>query len=86
MTAGPHQYGREGGPAWWIHTDQDVVLAGPFPDESAARAGGNHVADQLRAAMRRERYGEATIGERVAVLRIGFGIRQWPYGWFERAG
>lgn len=82
MTAGPHQFVyRE--PAWWVHTDQGVVLDGPYRDESAARAGGNDVAARLRAAMRRERYSERQVADRVRALRVSFGTRHWPCGWFE---
>lgn len=85
MTAGPHQYRYDLAAAWWVHTDQGVVLAGPFPDEAAARAAGNEVAGRLRASMRQERYAERVIGQRVAALRVGRGTRQWPYGWFDPA-
>lgn len=80
MTAGPHQFDPRRDPAWWVHTDQGVVLAGPFSCEAQARAGGNEVAAQLRAAMRRERYSERAITARVRALRIGFAVRTWPHG------
>ncbi len=82
MTAGPHQFDRRD-PAWFVHTDQGVVLAGPFADEASARVGGNQVAANLRAAMRRERYTERQVAERVVALRVSLGTRHWPCGWFE---
>lgn len=82
MTAGPHQY-RWNIPAWYVHTDQGVVLAGPLPDELTARIRGNQVAAELRAAMRRERYSERQVAERIRALRISRGIRQWPAGLFQ---
>lgn len=82
MTAGPHQF-RPGEPAWYVHTDQGVVLAGPLPDEETARIRGNQVADELRASMRRDRYSERAVAERVRALRISRGVRQWPAGLFQ---
>lgn len=82
MTASPEQYAHRE-PAWWVHTDQHVVLSGPFPDEAAARAGGNAVAALLREAMRRERFSQARIAERVRALRVGYGVRVHPHGGFE---
>lgn len=80
--ASPEQYPwqRE---AWYVTTDQGVVLGGPYPDELAARAGGNVVAEELRASMRRERFPERQVAERVRALRVGFGIRERPHGLFD---
>lgn len=83
MTASPQQYAHRE-PMWWVATDQGVVLAGPFPDEITAREGGNAVAARLREAMRRERYSEVRIAERVRALRVNFGVRVHPHGGFER--
>lgn len=66
----------------YVVTDQGVVLGGPYDDEQTARAGGNQIAAELRASMRRERFSEAQVAERVRALRIGYGVRERPHGLF----
>lgn len=87
MTASPDQFSRPTAPAWYVHTDQGVMLAGPFDTEAEARTAGNDAAARLRAGMRRDRqFTEADVRARVAALRVGFGTTTYPHGGFVAVG
>jgi hypothetical protein len=74
-------------PAWYVHTLDGSVLAGPFSTEEGARTAGARLAMRMAEAMRRDggACGPADIRRRVAGLRVGFGLRPQPHGTFEAA-
>jgi hypothetical protein len=82
--AGPHQF-PDRIPAWYVYTDDAVVLAGPFSAEAGARTAGARIAMRMAEAMRRDggASAPADIRRRVDRLRVGFGLRPAPDGKFE---
>jgi hypothetical protein len=83
VTADRSQYAEPRPPAWYVHTDQGVLLAGPYPDEQTARAHGNRLPTQIRAGMRREGHTEPAIAERAQALRVSLGTTEPPHGEFR---
>jgi hypothetical protein len=83
VIADPSQYPELRSPSWYVHTDQGVLLAGPYPDEQTARAQGNRVAAQIRAGMRREGHREPATAERVQALGVSLGVTEPPHGAFR---
>jgi hypothetical protein len=81
---GPRTY-PERVPAWYLHSTEGVVLAGPFAAEAAARVARVRFAARLGDAMRRDGgpSSAADVEACVAKLRIGFGIRPEPHGRFK---
>lgn len=82
VTASPEQHARRDTLGWYVHTNQGVVLSRQCATEAEARAEGNVIAAELRTSMRREHYTEAKIADRVAALRVGYGVRVHPHGGF----
>lgn len=82
-TAGPGQYGSEQVPAWFVATDQRVILAGPFASLDEARRAHRDVVERLRAELMRAGRPGKFIAERVAAVGVRFGLRCWPHGRFE---
>jgi hypothetical protein len=81
---GPHLF-PDRVPAWYVHTTDSVVLAGPFAGEAGARMAGTRVAVRMAATMRQDG-GSSSLTDvraRVAKLRIGYGLRPKPDGRFE---
>jgi hypothetical protein len=72
-------------PAWYVHTTDSVVLAGPFAGEAGARMAGTRVAVRMAATMRQDggASSAADVRARVSKLRIGYGLRPKPHGRFE---
>jgi hypothetical protein len=67
-------------PAWYLHTADAIVLAGPFAGESAARIAFVRYAARLEESMRRDGgpCSAADIQACVAKLRVGYGVRPEP--------
>jgi Fatty acid desaturase len=72
-------------PAWYVHTSDAFVLAGPFAGEVAARVAYVRLAARLGESMRRDG-GPSTAADVdacVAKLRVGYGLRPKPDGRFK---
>jgi hypothetical protein len=85
VTAGPGQYSAAES-AWWVITDQWVILAGPFARRAAADRAVDEVVECLLAGLVRERRSTAFITARVCAVRVAHGRRAWPHGHFEAPG
>jgi hypothetical protein len=72
-------------PAWYVHTTDAIVLAGPFAGEFAAQTACSRYAARLADSMRRDGgpSSPADVRECVARLRVGYGLRPKPHGRFE---
>ena len=72
-------------PAWYLHSVDAVVLAGPFPSELVAQLACAHFARKLGVSMRRNGgpCTAADIHACVAKLRVGYGVRPEPHGRFQ---
>ena len=72
-------------PAWYLHTTDAVVLAGPFTGEAAARMACARYATKVGEWMRRDG-GPSTdedVRACVAKLHVGYGVRPEPHGRFQ---
>ncbi len=72
MTADPSR-SPERPPAWWVATDQGVVLAGPYDDWPVALVGHARTIARLRESLERDRRTELFIAERCAAVAPRWG-------------
>src|SRR3954462_3945927 len=72
-------------PAWYVHSAEAVVLAGPFGGEAAAQIACARYAAKLEESMRRDGgpCSAADVEACVARLRVGYGGRPEPHGRFQ---
>lgn len=82
MTADPSRC-PERPPAWYVATDQGVVLAGPFRDYPAAILGHARVAERLRAALMREQASAVFIAGRLLAVAPRWGVLVGAHQHFE---
>ena len=71
-------------PAWYVHSTDAVVLAGPFGGEAAAELARARYAAKVGDSMRRDGgpCSAADVRACVAKLRVGFGVLPEPHGRF----
>lgn len=72
MTADPSR-SPERPPAWWVATDQGVVLAGPYDDWPVALVGHARTIARLRDALEQDRRTASFIAERCAAVAPRWG-------------
>lgn len=84
MTAGPDRSPRRPA-AWYVATDQGVVLAGPFADWPRALLARARVVAQLRADLEREDRSPAFIAGRCAAVAPRWGVLIGAWQRFEPA-
>lgn len=68
-------------PAWFVTTDQGVVLAGPFPDRTDAVTAYRDVVAGLRRDLTGRQPGEY-IAARVRAVRVAWGRTRGPHAEF----
>lgn len=73
----------ERSPAWFVATDQGVVLAGPFDTVHRARAVRTEVVESLRRELMADRRPGAFIAERITAVEVRWGVLVGPWGQFE---
>jgi hypothetical protein len=83
VTAGPDR-SRVSPPAWFVTTDQGIVLAGPFRTRAEATRARTDVVERLRSGMQRERFTGEQIAARVRAVLVGYGVLTGPWQRFER--
>lgn len=71
-------------PAWFVATDQGVVLAGPFPTYTAALVAHGRVVERLRASLNREQAAPAYIASRLRAVAPQWGVLVGAHQQFER--
>jgi hypothetical protein len=82
VTAGPdRQVDRP--PAWFVTTEQGVILAGPYLTRAEAEWAHAEVVNHLETELARAGRPGRFIARRIAAVRVSFGLRSWPHGRFE---
>lgn len=66
-------------PAWYVATDQGVVLAGPFPEQATAWAARRTVLANLRADLMRDRRPGWFVAQQLRAVRVCFGTLVGPW-------
>jgi hypothetical protein len=72
-------FSPSGPPAWFVATDQGVVLAGPFADRAAAWAARGAVITKLRADLMRDRRPGWFVARRLRAVQVRFGVLTGPW-------
>jgi hypothetical protein len=84
MTADPSR-SPERPPAWWIATDQGVVLDGPYEDWPVALVGHARVIARLREALEREHRPPGFIAARCVAVAPRWGVLSGAWQHFRPA-
>lgn len=85
MTADPSR-SPERPPAWWIATDQGVVLGGPYDDWPVALVGHARTIVRLREALERDQRPPCFIAECCRAVAPRWGVLTGAWQHFHPAG